>query len=179
MLKIGDFSRVAHVTVKTLRHYGRLGLLRPAWVDRFSGYRYYSLEQLPHLNRILALKELGFSLEQVAVLLNQPLSADELRRILRQKQIELAQRLQAEQARLAQVEVHLEQIERVGGWSESEVALKALPKQAVLSAREVVADPALAALRVRVLRRRPVDQACELGLRLAGQRLIIVHNRNF
>jgi DNA-binding transcriptional MerR regulator len=59
MLKIGDFSRLGQVTVKTLRHYGQLGLLKPAWIDRYTGYRYYSLEQLPRLNRILALKELG------------------------------------------------------------------------------------------------------------------------
>ena len=64
MLKIGEFSRLARVSVKTLRYYADLGLLKPAYVDRYSGYRYYSLEQLPRLNRILALKELGFSLVQ-------------------------------------------------------------------------------------------------------------------
>ena len=57
MLKIGDFSRVAHVTVKTLRHYAKVGLLKPVWIDRFSGYRYYSLQQLSRLNRIMALKD--------------------------------------------------------------------------------------------------------------------------
>ncbi len=176
MLKIGDFSRVAHVTVKALRHYGRLGLLHPVWVDRFSGYRYYSLEQLPRLNRILALKELGFSLEQVAAMLNHPLSADELRSILRQKRVELEQRLQAEQARLAQVEVHLEQIEQVGGWSGYVVALKAVPELAVLSMREVVPAPALAAQRANALRRKLVAEAVELGLRLAGQWMSLVHN---
>ncbi len=179
MLKIGDFSRVAHVTVKTLRHYGRLGLLRPAWVDRFSGYRYYSLEQLPRLNRILALKELGFSLDQVEALLNHPLSADELRAILSQKRVELEERLRAEQARLTQVEVHLEQIEQAGGWSRYEVALKCVSEQAVLSAREVLPDPSQAALRVRVLCRRLVAEAEKLSLRLAGQWLSVVHNPEY
>ena len=65
MLKIGDFSKLAQVSVKTLRHYGKLGLLTPAWIDRFTSYRYYTLDQLRRLNRILALKDLGFSLEQV------------------------------------------------------------------------------------------------------------------
>lgn len=179
MLKIGDFSQVAHVTVKTLRHYGRLGLLHPVWVDRFSGYRYYSLEQLPRLNRILALKELGFSLEQVAAMLNHPLSADELRSILRQKRVELEQRLQAEQARLTQVEVHLGQIEQVGGWGSYEVTLTAVPEKMVLSAREVVPDPAQVGLRVRALRRRLVAEAAELGLRLAGQWLSLLHNPEY
>ena len=60
MLKIGEFSRLAQVSPKTLRLYDERGLLKPAWIDRFSGYRYYTLEQLTHLNRILALKDLGY-----------------------------------------------------------------------------------------------------------------------
>ncbi len=53
MLKIGDFSKLAHVSIKTLHHYDELGLLKPVHIDRFSGYRYYGLEQLATLNRIL------------------------------------------------------------------------------------------------------------------------------
>ena len=79
MLKIGDFSKLAQVSVKTLRYYGQLGLLKPAWTDRFTSYRYYALDQLPRLNRILALKDLGFSLEQIRRLLRDDLSAAELR----------------------------------------------------------------------------------------------------
>src|SRR5512135_1317497 len=104
MLKIGDFSKLGHVTVKALRHYARIGLLRPEWTDRFTGYRYYSLRQLPRLNRILALKELGFSLEQVARMVDDHVSADQLRKMLCVKQAELQVRLQAERMRLAQVE---------------------------------------------------------------------------
>ena len=64
MLKIGEFSKLAQVSIKTLRYYAELGLLTPGWVDRYTGYRYYTLQQLPRLNRILTLKELGFPLEQ-------------------------------------------------------------------------------------------------------------------
>ena len=53
MLKIGDFSKVVQVSVKTLRYYGERGLLEPAWMDRFTGYRDYTLDQLPRLNREL------------------------------------------------------------------------------------------------------------------------------
>lgn len=48
-LKIGEFARLAHVSLKTLHHYDAVGLLPPAHVDRFTGYRYYTLEQLPRL----------------------------------------------------------------------------------------------------------------------------------
>ena len=62
LFKIGDFSQIGQVSVRMLRHYDELGLLKPAYVDRLTDYRYYSLEQLPKLNRLLALKDLGFSL---------------------------------------------------------------------------------------------------------------------
>ena len=65
MLKIGDFAREANVTVKTLRFYAREGLLAPVYIDRYNGYRYYTCDQLPTLNRILALKDLGFSLAHI------------------------------------------------------------------------------------------------------------------
>ena len=73
MLKIGEFSKLAQVSVKTLRYYDELGLLRPDWVDRYTGYRYYSLQQLPRLNRLLALRELGFPLAQIERLLREDL----------------------------------------------------------------------------------------------------------
>lgn len=60
-LRIGEFSRLARVSVKVLRHYDRMGLLEPARTDDWTGYRYYSSEQLTRLNVILSLKELGFS----------------------------------------------------------------------------------------------------------------------
>ena len=69
MIKIGDFSKISQVTVKTLRYYDEIGLLKPAQIDHYTGYRYYSFDQLPRLNRILALKDLGLSLEQIAQVL--------------------------------------------------------------------------------------------------------------
>ena len=140
MIKIGDFSKLAHVTIKTLHHYGDLGLLKPMHIDRYTGYRYYSLEQLPHLNRILALKDLGFSLDQVAQLVNENLSVAEMRGMLRMKQIELAEKLELEQARLAQVEGRLIQLEMHGQPPAFEVALKQVDAQTVLAARAVAAN---------------------------------------
>jgi DNA-binding transcriptional MerR regulator len=87
MIKIGDFSKLAHVSIKTLHHYDDLGLLKPIHVDRYSGYRYYDIGQLSRLNRILALKDLGLSLEQVIELLRADLSTAEMRGMLRLKQM--------------------------------------------------------------------------------------------
>jgi DNA-binding transcriptional MerR regulator len=60
MIKIGDFARLSQVSVVTLRYYDEMDLLKPVNVDPFTGYRFYSSDQLPRLNRILALKDLGF-----------------------------------------------------------------------------------------------------------------------
>src|SRR5512143_4025717 len=123
MIKIGDFSRLAHVSVKTLHHYDDLGLLKPRHVDRFSGYRYYEIEQLSDLNRILALKDLGFSLEQVKTLIHEHLSTAEMRGMLRMKQMELTTQVEAEQGRLLRVEQRLRQLEVDGCPPYSEIAV--------------------------------------------------------
>jgi predicted transcriptional regulator YdeE/DNA-binding transcriptional MerR regulator len=140
MLKIGDFSRLGQVTVKTLRHYAQLGLLKPAWIDRFTSYRYYTLDQLPRLNRILALKDLGFSLEQIASLLDDNLSAGQLQGIVMLKQAELEQRVQAEQVRLARVEARLKQIEQEGQMPLYEVVLRSQSELAAACTRAVVPE---------------------------------------
>ncbi len=139
MIKIGDFSKLAHVSIKTLHHYDDLGLLRPAHVDRFSGYRYYEIGQLSRLNRILAFKDLGLSLDQVAGLLHEDLSTAEMRGMLRMQQIELAGRIEEEQARLSRVEQRLRQLEQDRLPPSGEVAVKTVPAQTVLLA-EVVAS---------------------------------------
>ena len=140
MIKIGDFSKLAHISVKTLHHYGDLGLLRPAHIDRFSGYRYYALDQLAVLNRILALKDLGLSLEQIAQLLHEDVSTAEMRGMLRLKQMELTSQVEEEQARLRRVEQRLRQIEQAGLPDEAEVALKRVPTQIALVAQVVAAS---------------------------------------
>ena len=138
MFKIGEFSKLSQVTVKTLRYYDRIGLLKPAKVDRWTSYRYYSADQLPRLNRVLALKDLGLSLHQIARLLDEPLSPDQIRGMLRLKQVELQEQLEEEQARLARVEQRLRQIEQEETMSTQEVAVKKIPSQAVASVRDVI-----------------------------------------
>ena len=143
MIKIGDFSNLAHVSIKTLHHYDEMGLLKPAHIDRFSGYRYYTIQQLATLNRILALKDLGLSLEQVAQLLHDEISPAEMRGMLRLKRMELSVRIDEEQARLSRVEQRLRQLEQEQGNSQSEVAVKSVPAQTILTAQIIAANEAL------------------------------------
>lgn len=69
MYRIGQFSRITRVTVKALRFYEEEGLIRPCHVDAATGYRYYDSTQLPVMHRIVALKQCGFSIPEIRMLL--------------------------------------------------------------------------------------------------------------
>ena len=111
MFKIGDFSKLCRVSVRMLRHYDEMGLLKPERVDNFTGYRYYAAHQLSRLNRILALRDLGLSLDQVAQILKQGLTSDQIRGMLKLKRVELRQLIKESQERLERVETWLEREE--------------------------------------------------------------------
>ncbi|MEV6689209.1 MerR family transcriptional regulator [Streptomyces sp. NPDC051130] len=127
MFTIGDFAKYGRVSVRMLRHYDALGLLRPARVDPVSGYRFYEAGQLARLNRVIALKELGFSLEEVGAILNERPGVAELRGMLRLRQAELEGALAAAAARLAEVETRLRTIESEGTMPTDEIVVKNLP----------------------------------------------------
>jgi effector-binding domain-containing protein len=151
MLKIGDFSKLGQVSLKTLRFYDEMGLLKPAHVDESSGYRYYAVSQLPRLNRILALKDLGFALEQIASLLQADLPAEQLRGMLRLKQAQIQQQMRAEQDLLARLEARLRHIEREGTASDYDVVIKSVKPIKVALVRDILpAYPEIVRLRNEV-----------------------------
>ena len=179
MLKIGEFSKIAQVSIKALRYYDRVGLLKPAHIDRYSGYRYYSLEQLVRLNRILALKDLDFTLEQVSELLKTDLSSEALQNMLRHKASELNERIHDERARLLRVQTRLENIQKAGFQAASPVVLKTAPDQVVATIHHVV--PSLTMLpewqeAAITDIRRYLDR---LGHKPAGPELLIYHQDEF
>lgn len=133
MIRIGDFARLANVSTVTLRHYDDIGLLHPVTVDRETGYRYYSVSQLPRLHRILALKDLGFSLEQIEHVLNGGVTPNELRGMLMLKRAEAEQQIADEQGRLARIEARLRYIELEQTMPTQDVVLKTLPAAIIAS----------------------------------------------
>lgn len=138
MIKIGNFSRISQVSVKALRYYDEVGLLKPVEVDPFTGYRYYDFDQLKRLNRILALKDLGFSLEQIAGLIDQDLPTAELRGMLRLKQAELREHVQEELDRLERIEARLRQLEQEISMSGYDVVLKKVEPILVAGVRDII-----------------------------------------
>jgi DNA-binding transcriptional MerR regulator len=137
-LKIGEFARVGQVSIATLRYYDQCGLLKPDALDPDTGYRYYTLDQLARLNRILALKDLCFPLEQIAQLIEENLSMDQLRAMFALKQAQVQHMIETEQARLARIAVRLRQIEQEGIMPAYEVLLKQVDPLLVASIRSFI-----------------------------------------
>lgn len=138
MFTIGKFSKISRVSVKTLRYYDQIGLLKAGRVDPYTGYRLYDLDQLERLHRILALKDLGFSLKQTAVMLDRGLSADQLRSLLKRKRAEMTDNLRLAEDRLARIDARLRQLEMEGKMPEYEITLKELPPMKVASVRGII-----------------------------------------
>lgn len=138
LYKIGDFSRLCRVTVRTLRYYDEIDLLKPVQVDQTTGYRYYSIDQLPKLNRITMLKEMGLSLDDINGLLHDDMPVDYIRQLLQVKKSEIQERMNQDSGRLRQVEVWLNKISKEGIVpSDIYIQRKSVPELRVISKREL------------------------------------------
>jgi DNA-binding transcriptional MerR regulator len=124
MLNIGQFARLGQVSPRMLRHYDEIGLLRPEQVDPANGYRLYGAHQLGRLHRLLALRDLGFTLEQVREVLNEDLPAEQFRGMLRMRQAQLEQDVTEQRARLRRVEAHLRALEGTSSVNPSDFVIK-------------------------------------------------------
>lgn len=138
MLKITDFSKIAQVSTRTLRYYDTIGLLKPQLSDPATRYRYYALEQLARLNRILALKDLGFGLEQIAALIDTDLTSLQMHSYLLAQEQELEQRMLADAERLQRVRRRLQQIEAEDAPLLIDVVLKAVEAQHAVGNRMII-----------------------------------------
>jgi DNA-binding transcriptional MerR regulator len=131
MFSIGEFARLGGVSVRTLRHYDEVGLLRPVTVDPDTGYRGYSARQLEQLNRILALKELGLSLTQARRLLD-GITVEELHGMLILRRAQLEHELDQHKNWLLGVEARLRSIAREGAMTADDIVTKTIPAMGVV-----------------------------------------------
>jgi DNA-binding transcriptional MerR regulator len=114
MYKIGVFSKMNRITVKALRHYDEIGLFKPSHVDEITGYRYYSSSQLPQLHKILALKRIGFSLDEIQHAVEQESDGNNLISYLEEKQVEIARIIEGEQMQLTHIQWYLKILKQGG-----------------------------------------------------------------
>src|ERR1700759_3233392 len=104
MYGIGTVARLANISVRTLRHYDEIGLLVPAEVDQANGRRRYSPDQVVRLHRILVLRDLGVPLAEIGGLVDDGMSVEELRGILRLRRADAQARLDSQTQQLNRVE---------------------------------------------------------------------------
>src|SRR5262245_11299924 len=139
MLRIGEFARRGRVSVKALRHYEAIGLLRPANVDAATAYRYYAADQLDDLHRLMVLRALGLSLERIRQVLQDDPSPERMRRLLDERRAAVARRIDAEQAQLAAIEARIRHLEGDRDAAPGAV-VRDVPAAFVASLRRVVPD---------------------------------------
>lgn len=133
MYRIGLFSKINKVTVKTLRYYDETGLLKPAFVDEENGYRYYISEQLPALHKIIALRQIGFSIDEISAILN----GRNIAGIFEARKKELQSEIEKNQQQLAQITHYLEKMKEDFNMN-YEVVLKELPEVIVYCKRMII-----------------------------------------
>ena len=136
MLRIGDFARLAKVSIKLIRHYDEIGLLPAHATDSSTGYRYYSVTQLARLNQLLVYRSLGFSLKEIRCLLRPETLPEQLRDMLNQRRAHLQTKIEAERARLEEVETRISQIDREGHPQPYEVTIRSVGAAVAVSLRK-------------------------------------------
>lgn len=134
MYTIGEFSKINKITTKALRHYDKIDLLKPKLIDKFTGYRYYSSEQLIVVHKILSLKQMGFSLIDIKTLID---NDDSIKRALELRKKQIQFNIKNEEIKLNQVESFMNNLER-GECRMYNVIIKELPRVNVASYRKVI-----------------------------------------
>lgn len=138
MFKIGEFSKLSGLSINTLHHYNEIGILKPDHIDEFTGYRYYSAMQLVNVNKILALKDAGFSLSEIGTILNDSPSSDSIIPMLEDKAEILEQALENESKRLSRLRTNIFLIKNGGVPIMNEITIKKVEPILIASTRKKI-----------------------------------------
>lgn len=176
MFRIGEFSRIARVSMRLLRYYDELGLLRPAHTDQSNGYRFYTAAQLGELNRILVLRDLGFALDQIGRVVSDGVSPEELRGMLLMRRAEIEQSQAAQALQLRMLESRIAALESETDGIPDDVVIRAEPERTYLSLRARYSSFANAVALVLELQR---DIPRQLGRGATSTLLGISHSPEF
>jgi len=136
MFRIGEFSKLTQVSIRMLRYYDEMELLKPTEVDKWTGHRLYSVEEIPRLNKILYLRDSGLNVSEIALALtmdDKPLLTQ-----LDKKRIEIENAIQAEREKLRKIELAKSEIQGGKGELHYNISVKSIPSYQVLSLRKAV-----------------------------------------
>jgi DNA-binding transcriptional MerR regulator len=179
MFRIGEFSKLCQVPTSVLRYYDEIGIFKPEKVDAFTGYRYYSINQLPSLNRILALRDLELSLSEISQIIHEQISIDELKGMLRLKQAQLAQQQAEVHAKLQRVHYRLTHIEREYKMPDYEVIIKSAEAMKIASIRETIPTVEQMPSRCAAMFEAVIQWLRSRQTHPAGPSLAIYHNTEY
>lgn len=126
MYRIGDFSKISKTTIKTLRYYDEAGLLKPSFVDKENGYRYYTTKQLIPLHKIISFRQIGLSIDEISLIL----SGKNEDYILQKRKSEIESQLQQITKQLSRINYILERKEE-DYFMEYEAVIKEIPQYTV------------------------------------------------
>ncbi|MGL4695541.1 MerR family transcriptional regulator [Enterococcus larvae] len=137
MFKIGEFSKLSNTTVRTLRHYEKIGLMLPTTIDQQSGYRFYEANQIGTINKIKMLQQIGLSLETIKEIIEKQ-QADILNYYYEIKENELQQEMEALQKKKEMIRQLQKQLKEGNNMEKYNVVLKTIPIRRVISVRKVI-----------------------------------------
>lgn len=179
MIKIGDFSKLSRISIRMLRHYDDIGLLKPVSVDRFTGYRYYSTAQLSDAARIAMLKNMGFSLALISEIIKNYSDTETLKQYLQIKYAEAQQELETAQDRLRLIETAINRLGKDENAMKYNVNIKEMPQRYVASLRRIIPSYDKEGL----LWKQLYEEAAAFGIKLefANPRdtLAVFHDKDF
>lgn len=174
MFKIGQFSKLTHVSIRMLRYYDETGLLKPAVTDKFTSYRLYTADQIPRLNKIIFLRDLDFNVAEIAAALNQ-WTDESVRELLNKKRESIEKEIKAARDKLSKIEQINKDIQQRTVEVNYNVAIKSIPSYQVFSLRRVVPDYYAEAQ----LWAEMADFAEKRNISLSGETLTIYHDLDF
>ena len=137
MLKIGEFSKLSHVSVRMLRHYDEIGLLHPQRVDPITGYRLYGEEQLFTAGKIYVYRGMGFGLTAIAGLLHEA-DPQKLRAMLERQQESLREQSEEMSQMLHRIKLAIAQLGEESTMANYDVTIKEIAPRYVASVRDIL-----------------------------------------
>jgi effector-binding domain-containing protein len=138
LFKIGDFSKFTRISIRMLRHYDEIGILKPAKIDKFTNYRLYSVDQIPIVNKIQALKEMGFSLSEISKLIKNNLNLEDLLILLENRKREIELQIKSQEEKLLRVNSTIKFISEENYIMNYDITIKSIPKYRVICLRDTI-----------------------------------------
>ena len=137
MFKIGDFSKITKVSIRMLRYYDEMGLFKPEKIDDFNGYRYYSATQIPKLNLIVSLRDMGFNVADIALAIGTQ-SEESLKKMFEGKKLEIEKNILSENEKLIKINTAINNLNKERVNMSFNVTLKQVPSYKVVSLRDII-----------------------------------------